>query len=55
MNLAGFSGQVEKFEQGKCVFCNKEIFLDDFKDELSKKEYCISGMCQECQDKFFKD
>lgn len=24
-----------------------------FKDELSRREYAISGLCQECQDKFF--
>ena len=24
-----------------------------FKDELSEKEYTISGMCQECQDYAF--
>lgn len=25
----------------------------EFKDELSKKEYTISGLCQKCQDKVF--
>jgi len=25
----------------------------DFRDELSKKEYTISGFCQKCQDSFF--
>ena len=25
----------------------------DFRDDLSRKEYKISGMCQECQDKFW--
>ncbi len=36
---------------GVCTFCN--ITLDDFRDELSAKEYSISGMCQDCQDKVF--
>lgn len=25
----------------------------EFRDELSKREYSISGLCQKCQDKFF--
>jgi hypothetical protein len=25
----------------------------NFKDELSRKEYTISGMCQNCQDEFY--
>jgi hypothetical protein len=36
---------------GICVFCGpKEL---KFRDELSKKEYGITAMCQECQDKVF--
>ena len=38
-----------------CVFCGTIINpITDFKDELSKKEFSISGLCQECQDKTFK-
>lgn len=35
-----------------CVICKGEA--KKFKDELSKKEYSISGMCQNCQDGFFE-
>lgn len=35
-----------------CVVCKKEV--NRMKDELSIKEYLISGLCQECQDKTFK-
>jgi len=35
-----------------CTTCNKPV--GGFKDELSRKEYDISGMCQECQDLVFK-
>ena len=38
---------------GVCVTCPSAIEEDDFKDDLSKKEYSISGMCQECQDSVF--
>ena len=37
----------------RCPICSKDIKEEDFKDRLSKKEYSISGMCQECQDKTF--
>ncbi len=26
---------------------------NEFTDEISKREYSISGLCQKCQDKFF--
>lgn len=37
----------------KCPFCGQEIDINSFKDELSLKEFKISGLCQECQDDFF--
>lgn len=36
-----------------CPFCKKIVNIDEFNDELSKKEYKISGLCQKCQDDFF--
>ena len=41
-------------EEGNCPMCKKPGPFT-FKDELSKKEFGISGMCQECQDEIFKD
>jgi len=38
-------------DQVACALCNKPALT--FKDELSKKEFGISGMCQDCQDAFF--
>ena len=37
--------------QNKCMMCNEPA--DEFKDEISKREYRISGMCQVCQDKIW--
>ena len=34
---------------------NKKGRQKEFKDELSRKEFGISGMCQQCQDETFKD
>lgn len=40
--------RVESIENNTCVFCGK--VAGKFKDELSKKEFGISGICQHCQD-----
>ena len=34
-----------------CMTCAGDA--TDFKDDLSRKEYSISGMCQTCQDNIF--
>ena len=43
--------RAECFEKNICVKCGIEV--TEFKDELSKKEYSLSGFCQKCQDDFF--
>ena len=37
-----------------CHMCNSQINMDDFVDGLSAREFEISGMCQKCQDDFFR-
>lgn len=49
----GFGKEVELVKAGKCPFCQKEIDPDEFRDERSKTEFGISGLCQECQDGVF--
>jgi hypothetical protein len=44
---------IDKIENQVCPTCDKAIKIEDFRDELSVKEYTISGMCQECQDSIF--
>ena len=41
----------EAHEQHVCVTCGE--FACNFRDEISTKEYLISGLCQKCQDKIF--
>ena len=48
---AVFPGTTDKIKKGMCPFCNNKI--SEFRDELSRKEYGISGLCQSCQDKVF--
>ena len=38
----------------QCVTCGSDkIKPEDFRDDLSRKEFTISCMCQECQDSVF--
>lgn len=36
-----------------CTFCEKPNL--NWRDQLSRKEYKLSGMCQTCQDQYFKE
>ena len=51
----GFKNQVELVEQKKCPFCHTQLkgVREEFKNEISFKEYKISGLCQKCQDEMF--
>jgi hypothetical protein len=40
--------------EGLCATCDADgIEIQSFRDDLSVKEYQISGMCQKCQDSVF--
>lgn len=49
----GFGKEAMMAEEGICPTCGKPVNVKAFRDELSKREFKISGMCQECQDDFF--
>ena len=44
---------LDRVNREVCPICEKKIRDGDFRDDLSRKEYSISGLCQECQDKTF--
>lgn len=46
-----FPGTARKIATGKCPSC--EFPVGSFRDEVSLKEYEISGLCQTCQDEIF--
>ena len=58
-NLDSFKREVAKqifgtFPDGNCVSCGYDkVNESDFKDDLSKKEFKISKLCQSCQDDVF--
>ena len=41
----------ESLSTAMCVTCGGEA--SEFRDDLSRREYKISGMCQTCQDSVF--
>ena len=53
MRKAGFKKEVDDFESGRCPLCKRGITENEFKDKKSLREYKISGLCQQCQDKMF--
>ena len=55
MRAMGFGEEVARVESGKCPLCGKVVHPNkEFKDELSLREYEISGMCSDCQDSIFE-
>ena len=42
----------DRIMNGECTSC-ENADLTAFRDDISKKEYSISGMCQLCQDEVF--
>lgn len=57
LRALGFGSQVENIDKGKCAF-GCDLSLDEvgnpvFRDEVSAREFGISGFCQKCQDKTF--
>ncbi len=44
---------VGNIDQGQCPTCGQQVNTNSFRDELSRREYSISGMCQSCQDRTF--
>ena len=44
-------GRTSSLKEGKCASCGVEATY--FRDELSRREYSISALCQECQDSVF--
>ena len=49
-SITGVS-RVGAVAEASCVTCGGNAY--SFRDSLSRKEYTISGMCQECQDSVF--
>jgi hypothetical protein len=53
MRAAGFNKEVDRIKRGGCPFCSLPVSHMAFRDDLSRKEFHISGLCQKCQDETF--
>lgn len=54
MRKAGFGKEMDAVKEGKCAMCDNKIDpKTEFRDELSMREYSISGLCQKCQERVF--
>ena len=53
---AMFPEGAQRIQEEKCPFCGKSIDVEkEFRDDISKREFEISGLCQSCQDDVFKE
>ncbi len=48
-----FPKEVKAYEEGNCPLCAKKVDIKEFKDQISKDEFKISGICQACQNNVF--
>lgn len=49
-----FPEAVKRISMGKCATCGKDVNHDDFRKDIDRRKFKISGMCQKCQDSVFK-
>ncbi len=50
MNM--FELETQRRKKGLCATCGGDTI--EFRDEISRKEFRITGMCQTCQDSIFE-
>lgn len=53
LQQVGFGEEVKAVERGDCPLCKRKVDRSEFRDELSRREFEISGLCQSCQDDIF--
>lgn len=53
MKTLGYDMQLANIEQGLCAVCGEPVKRADLRDDISRAEFDISGLCQKCQDATF--
>jgi hypothetical protein len=51
----GYGNKEVSIDLDTCVFCGNQVDIEGFKDAESVKEFYISGLCQQCQDRIFEE
>lgn len=49
MRQCGFNKELDLIKRGYCPFCKRQVNVTEFKNEISKREFKISGLCKACQ------
>lgn len=49
----GFTQKVERIRAGQCPECGVAVQREHLRDDLSRREFDISGLCQSDQDAVF--
>ena len=49
----GFEAEIDRIDEGRCPFCGADTKQAVFRDDISRRENEISGLCQVCQDRVF--
>lgn len=53
MRQVGFGDKVDLKNNGQCPNCKAKVNSNSFRDDVSRREFKISGLCQKCQDEIF--
>ena len=54
LRFLGFDEEVDRVEKKECPFCGStKVNREDFRNEISWKEFNQAGMCQKCMDGIF--
>lgn len=54
MKSCGFEKEVKRVEEQRCPFCGEPVnHIHGFRDDRSRREFEVSGLCQYCQDEVF--
>lgn len=51
-DICGFS---DNLNAGKCPICGVKADETKLRDDISRKEFAITGICQPCQDMIFSE
>ena len=53
LQQAGFGEEVEAVERGNCPLCKHKVDENEFRNEVLRRKFSVSGLCQSCQDDIF--
>ena len=52
--IHAFNNKDHAIDNSFCAWCNSKVVATEFHDELSMKDYSITGLCMDCQNKTYR-